>query len=506
MIKNLSDVITLSAEKFGDKTALIYNQQSFTYREINRLANRLASALKKKSIGPGDKVTLYGENSWQWLVSYYGILKTGAVVNPVNVMLTPNEVEFVVQDCDAKVIIASQSKGTPLVGIQQKTGVESLILYGEDIPEGAESYDHFLEQGRDDFTSFEVNTNSLSTICYTSGTTGNPKGAMLSHRSVISNFLMTAQMHGRSEKDTVVSALPCPHVYGNIVFNSTFYKGGTLVMHSLFNVEEVFTSINQYQATMFEGVPTMYLYMLDHPSLSSVDFSHMRICTVGGQTMPTSKMEAVEETIACPLIELWGMTEIGGLGTTFAHDGEYKHGSIGVALPYTGAKIVDVDNAEVEVARGDVGELMISGPLVMQGYYGNPQATQEAITADGWLHTGDLAKMDKDNCIFVVDRKKDLIITAGFNIYPAELERVIANHPDVAMVAVGPIADEAKGELAKAYIVAKQNTPPDIDQIIAYCREHLAAYKVPRDIQFVDDLPKTSSGKVMRRKLHTLDK
>ncbi|RBO84049.1 class I adenylate-forming enzyme family protein [Marinomonas aquiplantarum] len=506
MIKNLSDVITLSAEKFGDKTALIYNQQSFTYREINRLANRLASALKKKSIGPGDKVTLYGENSWQWLVSYYGILKTGAVVNPVNVMLTPNEVEFVVQDCDAKVIIASQSKGTPLVGIQQKTGVESLILYGEDIPEGAESFDHFLEQGRDDFTSFEVNTNSLSTICYTSGTTGNPKGAMLSHRSVISNFLMTAQMHGRSEKDTVVSALPCPHVYGNIVFNSTFYKGGTLVMHSLFNVEEVFTSINQYQATMFEGVPTMYLYMLDHPNLSNVDFSHMRICTVGGQTMPTSKMEAVEEAIACPLIELWGMTEIGGLGTTFAHDGEYKHGSIGVALPYTGAKIVDVDNAEVEVARGDVGELMISGPLVMQGYYGNPQATQEAITADGWLHTGDLAKMDKDNCIFVVDRKKDLIITAGFNIYPAELERVIANHPDVAMVAVGPIADEAKGELAKAYIVAKQNTTPDIDQIIAYCREHLAAYKVPRDIQFVDDLPKTSSGKVMRRKLHTLDK
>ena len=191
---------------------------------------------------------------------------------------------------------------------------------------------------------------------------------MLSHRSVATNFVMTALMHGRTRADVVVSALPCPHVYGNVVFNSTFYKGGTLVMHAVFDVDAMFDSIQEHKATMFEGVPTMYMYMLDHHGISSVDFSSIRTCTVGGQTMPVSKMEAVESTMACPLIELWGMTEIGGLGTTFVHDGVSKHGSIGVALPYTRVKISDVEDANNELPVGEVGELMICGPIVMQGY------------------------------------------------------------------------------------------------------------------------------------------
>jgi long-chain acyl-CoA synthetase len=216
-------------------------------------------------------------------------------------------------------------------------------------------------------------------------------------------------------------------------------------------------------------------------------------------------MQEVERRFGCPLVELWGMTEMGGLGTTFATNGPIKHGSIGVALPYAEAKIVDAEDVHKTLAAGEVGELMIKGGLVMQGYYNNEQATQEAIEPDGWLHTGDVASMDEDGCIFIVDRKKDMILTAGFNIYPAELERVIAGHPDVALVAVGSIPDDEKGELAKAYIVPKLDTTPNADDIIAYCREHLAAYKVPRAVQFVDDLPKTSTGKVMRRKLHELD-
>ncbi len=501
MIKNLGSVISTSAREYGEKTALITAGETFSYTELDRLSNRLASALSSKSVNPGDKVTLYGENSWEWLVAYYGILKAGAVVNPINVMLTPGEVEYVVQDCEAKVIVASKSKGEPLLGIQDRTGVESLILYGDDLPEGADSFQSFLDSGSDTYTAADVDADALSTICYTSGTTGNPKGAMLSHRSVTTNFVMTALMHGRTSADIAVSALPCPHVYGNVVFNSIFYKGGTLVMHAAFEVDAVFASIQKYKATMFEGVPTMYMYMLDHENVSSVDFSSIRICTVGGQTMPVSKMEAVESVMACPLIELWGMTEIGGLGTTFVHDGVAKHGSIGVALPYTRVKISDVEDANKEMPTGEVGELMICGPVVMEGYYGNEQGTRETITDDGWLHTGDLARIDADGCVFIVDRKKDMIITAGFNIYPAELERVLAGHPDVAMVAVGPIPHEHKGEEAKAYIVPKQGAHPDTEQILEFCREQLAAYKVPRAIQFVNDLPKTSSGKVMRRKL-----
>ena len=221
--------------------------------------------------------------------------------------------------------------------------------------------------------------------------------------------------------------------------------------------------------------------------------------------MPVPKMQEVEAQFGCPLIELWGMTELGGLGTTFASNGPVKHGSIGVALPYVEARIASTEDATVTLPAGDIGELMIKGGVVMQGYYGNEQATRETIEADGWLHTGDVASMDEDGCIFIVDRKKDMILTAGYNVYPAEIERVVAGHQDVALVAVGSVPDEEKGELAKAYIVPKIGAQPDADDIINYCREHLAAYKVPRAVQFVDDLPKTSTGKIMRRELHTLD-
>lgn len=221
--------------------------------------------------------------------------------------------------------------------------------------------------------------------------------------------------------------------------------------------------------------------------------------------MPKPKMEEVEQRFGCPMIEVWGMTELGGLGTTFAANGPVKHGSIGVGLPYTDVRIADAEDASKTMLSGEVGELMVKGGTVMQGYYGNEQATRDTIEADGWLHTGDLASMDEDGCIFIVDRKKDMILTSGFNVYPAEIERVVAGHPDVALVAVGSIPDEIKGELAKAYIVPKKGVSPNSQSIIDYCRERMAAYKVPRAVQFVDDLPKTSTGKVMRRELKTLD-
>lgn len=249
----------------------------------------------------------------------------------------------------------------------------------------------------------------------------------------------------------------------------------------------------------------MYMYLLNYPALDQYDLSSLRICTVGGQTMPVAKMEEVERRFDCPLIELWGMTELAGLGSTFADSGPIERGSIGVALPYVEAKIVDTEDASNTLGVDEPGELMMKGPIVMMGYYGNDAGTAETIEPDGWLHTGDIARINQAGNIFIVDRKKDMIVTAGFNVYPAELERVIAGHPDVALVAVGAMADEEKGELAKAYIIAKDATEPTAEDIIKFCREHMAAYKVPRAVQFVDDFPKTSSGKVMRRRLHELN-
>jgi long-chain acyl-CoA synthetase len=453
-------------------------------------------------IRAGDRVTLYAPNSWEWIVSYYGALKTGAVINPINVMLTLAEVAFVTRDCGASALIGSADKIKPAL----ESGVTGLtaIVFGDQSVAGAMLFNELIAK-RQTFEPVAVKPEALSTIGYTSGTTGHPKGAMQSHRAVILNVAMYAQMLAKTAVDTVVTAVPCPHVYGNVIFNAAMMYGTKLVLHPRFDAGEILASIAAHKATMFEGVPTMYMYMLVHPEFDSFALASLSRCTVGGQTMPVAKMQEVERRFGCPLIELWGMTELAGLGTTFPSNGPHKLGSIGIAIPHTEARIADDADPAKTMPRGEVGELMTRGPIVMQGYYGNEKATREAIEPDGWLHTGDLATMDEDGAIFIVDRKKDMINTGGFKVFPAEIERVIAAHPSVAMVAVGGQPDELKGEIAKAYVVLKPGAPADADGILALCRAELAAYKAPRAIQFVADLPKTSTGKIMRRELRKLD-
>ena len=504
MLRHLGEISAEAARKFGDKTALIVGEDTYSFSDIDALACQLAGGLASLGVGAGDIVTLYSENRLEWLVTYYGVTKLGAVINPINVMLTPDEVRYVVQDCGAKAIVASRVKAEPLVGIEDGSQVRAVISF-DTPPEGATGFDALLAANHPCPSIPDVDPESLSTICYTSGTTGRPKGAMQSHKAVIMNTAMTAQMHLKTADDVIVSALPCPHVYGNVVFNSVFFYGATLNMHTTFDPGVALQSIQAHKATLFEGVPTMYMYMLEHPDLAKTDLSSLRCLTVGGQTMPTPKMEAVEAAFGSPLIELWGMTEMAGLGSTHPVYGLNKMGSIGVALPYTELRIADVEDASKTMPRGEGGELMARGPLVMMGYYNDAERTKEALEPDGWLHTGDLAKMDSDGCVFVVDRKKDMIVTAGYNVYPAEIERVLAAHPAVAMSAVGSLPDDQKGEIAKAYIVLKDGAAGDPDEIISFCRETLAAYKVPRAVQFVEDLPKTSTGKIMRRELYTLD-
>ncbi len=519
MLETLGEVLPASARRYGDKTALVVGGRRLSFHELNELSNRLANSLRGIGVEAEDRVTLYALNSWEWVVSYYAIHKLGAVANPINVMLTPEEVGFVVADCGAKVLIASRDKGEPLLGLRRgESGsadgrggdgggsLREIVLFGDGAPPaGARAFGELLDGGSPDMQTAPVPADSLSTICYTSGTTGHPKGAMHSHRNVIVNTAMTAVMHVRTSGDTVVTALPCPHVYGNVVMNASLLYGMTLVLHPSFDAAEVMSAIEEHRATLFEGVPTMFMYMLAHPEFDHFDLSSLTRCTVGGQTMPAAKMEEFERRAGCPLIELWGMTEIAGPGTTTPWYGENRHGSIGLQLPRVECRIADVEDASKTLPTGEIGELMVRGPIVMQGYYGNEAATRETIEPDGWLHSGDLAREDEDGYFWIVDRRKDMILTAGFNVYPAELERVIAMHPAVALVAVGPQPDEMKGEVAKAYVVLKPGETANEESIVAHCREHLAAYKVPRAVQFVADVPKTSTGKIMRRELRTLD-
>ena len=505
MLDHIGQIPAVAAVKFSNKDALVFEGRTFSFDEINDLVERAAGGLGDLGIAPGDTVTLYAANSWEWIVSYYAIARLGAVINPVNTMLTADEIEYVVKDCGAKAIIASPDKVAAIMGVKDVSDVQAIISFGNEIVEGAVSFDGLVAANIPAPAPVDVDPLALSTIGYTSGTTGRPKGAMQSHRAVITNGAMTSQMQMRGPDDCVVSALPCPHVYANVLMMGMMMFGTKLVLHRTFDAAAVFADIATYKATIFDGVPAIYMFMLNSPALKEADLSSLKRCYVGGQTMPVATMEAVEASFKVPLIELWGMTEIAGLGSTHPLYGDNKHGSIGCALPYCELRIADAADATRTMPRGEVGELMVRGPIVMMGYFGDEEKTRETLEPDGWLHTGDLGTMDADGCVFIVDRKKDMILTGGYNVYPAEIERVLAAHPAVALAAVGKLPDDIKGEIAKAYIVLKTDAVCSEDEIIAFCRETLAAYKCPRKVQFVDDVPKTSTGKIMRSELHTLD-
>ncbi len=501
----VGELLARAAQRFGDKTALVFEGERFSFRELDDQASRLAAGLHAQGIRPGETVALYSPNCREWLVGYYAVMRLGAVVNPLNLMLTSQEAAYAMNDCGAVAVMGTDDRIAGLSPVLAETQLRVLVAIGGQPPPGAIDFRILLEHEIDVGIAPAIALDDKCTVGYTSGTTGHPKGAVLTHRSILTNTAMTATMHMRTDADTVVSALPCSHVYGNIVMNAAIGYGMTLVLHKSFDAERVLRSIQENRATMLEGVPTMYMYLLNSPALPDFDVSSLSRCTVGGQTMPEAKMRQVEAAFGCPLIELWGMTELGGLGTTHSVYGPSRHGSIGVALPGMEARIVATDGSRRVLQPGEVGELQMRGPVVMKEYLNRPEATAETLGEDGWLRTGDLARSDDQGYLYVVDRLKDMVITGGFKIYPAELERVIAEHPDVALVAVGSVPDEEKGELAKAYVVARQGSSLDLASLERHCRQHLAAYKVPRLYQLVEDLPKTSTGKVLRRMLRTLD-
>ena len=502
---DLGQILARTAQRFGSKAALIAGGRTFTYQVLDDMCDRVAAGLHELGVRAGDRVSLYSPNRWEWVVAYHGALRAGAVVNPINVMLTPEEVAFVLNDCGAAAIFTAGEKAEVILSLTRAVPTLRRVVSFDPVDGDATPFEDLLNCTARVPETARPAPSDLSTIGYTSGTTGHPKGAMQSHRAVFLNTAALFAVQTRTDRDVMLNALPLPHVYGNVVMNGTFMAGATLVLMERFDAAAALAEIQRHHATVFDGVPTMYAMMLADPSLPGTDLSSLRICAVGGQTMPAVKMHEWESWSQAPLLELWGMTELGGAGTSNVSYMPNVHGSIGFALPGAEARVAALDDPAVTVPDGEPGELMIRGPLVMLGYYGNEDATRAAIEPDGWLHTGDIASRDDEGHYFIVDRRKDLIITGGFNVYPAEIERVAASHPAVAMVAVGSVPDETLGELARAYVVLRPGSSATQAEIIEHCRPHLAAYKLPRSVRFVPDLPKTSTGKVMRRELKTFD-
>jgi long-chain acyl-CoA synthetase len=505
MVTTIAEILPQAAAKHGDRTALIIDGRRLSFRQLDSLSNRVANGLVSSGVQPGDRVSLFGPNSWEWLVSYYGIAKAGAVVNPLSSMLTADEVRYAVGDTGASAVIASPDKRELLGELKAQGGRFNLVLWDEVSVAGATLLREWLDSASPEFAPRLRLPSDLAVICYTSGTTGRPKGAMQSQRAVVGAAVGTALMAARTADDRVISALPLFHVYGSCVMNAAMMVGSTLIVIPRFNEVVVLSAIAEHRATIMDGVPTAYYYLLAHPDFDTYDLSSLTRCWVGGQTLPAAKSHEFTRRTGCPVHEVWGMTELAGATSANPVYGPNKPGTIGVPYPGNAFRVVDVEDPEKEMPPGERGELMYRGPLVMMGYYNNPKATAETIRSDGWLHTGDIATIDDDGYATIVDRKKDMILTAGFNVYPAEIERVLCMHQAVALAAVGGVPDEAKGELAKAYVVIKPGAQVLRAQLVAHCREHLAAYKVPRGIQFVESVPLTSSGKIMRRLLSGID-
>ncbi|HEX7826150.1 MAG TPA: AMP-binding protein [Mycobacterium sp.] len=497
----LGQLLPRLVESYGDRTALATDGRNFTFAELNEISADVSAALAARGIGPGDTVAVLSPNRWEWIAVYHGILKLGGVVVPLNAMLTTDEVAFIVRDAGAKVVFiageALDAVGTVFNGIDS---VELVISFDER-EDCLDLHRMLAENSGSNFEPRPVDSASLACVAYTSGTTGRPKGTMQSHRSLVLNCAYTATMHGRTADDVVVTSLPAAHVYGNVVINSTLLAGGRIVLLARFDPATALAAIETHRATMFEGVPAMYAMMLASQAITDASLSSLRRCTVGGQTVSAHVITEWEQRSRAPLIETWGMTELSGAGTTHAVYAPNVRGSIGIALPGVELRVAALDGRRTECAPGEAGELMVRGPIVTMGYLNNPKATAESVTPEGWLHTGDLATHDGTGHFFVIDRLKDVIITSGYNIYPAEIERVLIGHEAVTLVAVGREPHDVKGEVAHAYVVRSPGHEPDADDLLAYCRQRLAAYKVPRAIHFVDQLPTTSSGKLIRRAL-----
>ncbi len=505
MVATIGEILPEAARRFGERTSLVIEDETFSFSELEALSNSVANGLVSVGVQPGDRVTLYGPNCWEWIVAYYAAVKTGAVVNPISSMLTVEEVRYVVKDSGGRVLLTSAEMGVPLLELVGTENLSHVVLWGDEVPVGATSFMEWANEADRTFAPVLRGPADLAAICYTSGTTGHPKGAMQSNRSVLGAAAGTVLMGARGPGDRVLNCLPLAHVYGSCVLNAAMLAGSMLISVPRFDEVAVLTAIAAHRATLMDGVPTAYYYLLAHPDFDKADLSSLTRCWVGGQTLPAAKAIEFTERSGCPIHEVWGMTELAGAASANPVVGPNKPGTIGIAFPGNSMQVVDIADPNVVLGPGERGELMFRGPLVMDGYYGNDAATQASIEPDGWLHSGDIATMDDDGYLTIVDRKTDMILTAGFNVYPAELERVLCMHPAVALAAVTGVPDEFKGELAKAYVVLRPGTTATRADLVAHCREHLAAYKIPRAVQFVDEVPITASGKIMRRLLKDYD-
>ena len=498
---NFFRLIDESCQRAPSSTALIIGDEQLSYGELGTRIGCVASSLRELGVQPGDRLALLMPNSVEYLVSYYALLRIGAVAVPLNPLLREPEVHYIMEDCQASGLIFHQKLASIVEALRSKLStLRHTILVGDKGEADTQSFNELLQMGDQESSAVDRDEQDLATLIYTSGMTGDPKGAMLSHRGLIASALATIEGFQFRPTDCIIGALPFAHIFGkNLLVQAPLVAGSSVVVMARFESALVIEAIERWQATALSGVPLMLIALSNALEAQPRNVSTLRKCMVGGTTVPMEVVRRFQGLFSnCEVVEAYGISENTGIVTLNPLGGGHREHSAGLPLGLN--EIGIVDDQRQDVPQGQPGEVAIRGPQLLLAYWGTPEATASALR-DGWLITGDIGYLDKDGYLFLIDRKKDLIITSGYNVYPKEVENVLYNHPDVEAAAVIGQPDAARGEWVKAVIVLKGGATVTEDTIREYCAGHLADYKTPRLIEFVDDLPRTASGKILKRAL-----
>jgi len=490
-----------SLDEYGEYVALAFEGRRYTNLEQARAAARLAHALRRLGVGPGDRVVVMLPNCPEVIQSYGGILKCGGVIVPVIFLLGEREVAHIVADSEAKVVITSADM---LGKVEAQIGVLPTLHHVLLVDGGGDGTTRSLMAEAagepDTFPTVERRPEDLAVILYTSGTTGLPKGVALSHDNLESNARSAASLNELGRDDWAVAVLPLSHSYGLTVMNAGHILGSRAALLRWFHPEAVLQTIQEFRAVSMSAVPTMLIYLLNYPEADRFDTRSMRAWGSGAAPLPTEIVEPFERKFGGKILEGYGLTEASPVVSAHRLSGPRKVGSVGRAIP--GVEVSILDDLDRGLPAGEVGEVCVRGRSVMVGYYRNPEETARTVRA-GWLHTGDMGRLDEDGFLFIIERKKDLIIRGGFNIYPREVEEVLYAHPKVAEAAVVGMKDELMGEGVLAFVVLRSGERATAAEIGAFCEGRLARFKCPKEIRFVDSLPKSPIGKILRKELRT---
>lgn len=495
---NLSRLLENTAERLPEHVGLKFEEKNYTYQELDRRVNNLANGLTSLGLQPGDKCVLMMQSSPEFIMAYYALAKMGVATVPVNFLYKSHELSHMFQDSEAKGFIGmAPFLDEPSKVLKDLPNLTIRVALG--VKQGSGFIPFETVSGSDVFPTYAAHDSDTAAIIYTSGTTGLPKGAMLTHNNLVSNAMTVADMRNTSPDNMVIGVLPLYHIFGQTsALNASIYLGLTFHLFRQFEPEQVIQLIESEDSTILFAVPTILNRLIQVTDQTGIKCSSLRFCISGGASLPVEVLSRFEERFEARIYEGYGLSECSPVCVENPFGKKTKQGSIGLPIPGFKARIVD--NSCEDVETGQVGELIVKGPGVMKGYLNRPEETAEAIV-DGWLHTGDLARIDKDGYIYIVDRIKDMIIRGGYNVYPREIEELLFQHPAIVEAAVYGIAHDDLGEEIAADVVLSSGSNVTGDEIRQFVKERIAPYKYPRIVRMVNDLPKSHTGKVLKREL-----